>query len=46
MLPVVTPVIWNIREFALVQSVNAEEGVRYELLVRVALQQNDRLPEE
>lgn len=38
-LPVVAPVIWQIRDFALMQSVNTKEGTRYEVLAHFTLRQ-------
>ena len=36
-LPQMLPVIWKMRDFALVQSVSAGQGVRYEVLARFPL---------
>lgn len=39
-LPAMQKVVWNMREFALVQSVSEAQGVRYEVLARFALRQS------
>lgn len=41
-LPEVSPVVWRMREFALVQSVSEGQGTRYEVLARFPLHDPDQ----